>query len=82
MNTCQEQVLINKAELIQLRWRASYWEVQHSRSLQKIASLEETVRLLEARIKDLEHRLFGKKSEKATATSEASPSSLYSKRSL
>jgi transposase len=70
---CQEQVLINKAELIELRWQAKYWEAQHGRSLQKIELLKETVRLLEARIKDMKHRLFGKKSEKATATSETSP---------
>jgi len=70
----EEFVLIRKAELIELRWQANYWKAQHVRNTQIIDSLKENTRLLEARIKDLEHRVFGKKSEKATATSEAAPS--------
>ena len=67
-----EQVLISKGELIELRQRAHYWEAQHLQATRKIAELEQTVRELQARIKALEHRLFGKKSEQGnTQPSEA-----------
>ena len=67
-----EEVLINKGELIELRHQARYWEALYHRATSKNAELEQTVRELQARIKDLEHRLFGKKSEQGnTIPSEA-----------
>jgi transposase len=67
----QQWVTITKQEHIELRHRASYWEVQHARAKARIEALEQEIALKEAKIKDLQNRLFGKKSEKgATLASE------------
>ena len=63
----QEWVTITKQEHIELRHRASYWEAQHARAKSKIEELEREIALKDAKIKDLQNRLFGKKSEKARA---------------
>ena len=60
----QEWVLISKQERIDLKWQASYWEAQHARGKLRIADLEQDNLLKDAKIKDLQNRLFGKKSEK------------------
>lgn len=62
----QESVTISKQEHIELRHRASYWEAQHARAKSKVEALEQEIVLKDARIKDLENRLFGRKSEKCT----------------
>jgi transposase len=59
-----EWVTISKQEHIELRHRASYWEAQHGRAKAKIAQLEQELVVKDAKIKDLQNRLFGKKSEK------------------
>lgn len=60
----QDWVTITKQEHIELRQRASYWEAQHGRAKAKLAELEQALVVKEAKIKDLQNRLFGKKSEK------------------
>ncbi len=62
----QEWVRISKQDYIELRQRASYWEAQHGRAKAKIAQLEQELVIKDAKIKDLQNRLFGKKSEKQT----------------
>lgn len=59
--------MISKGELIELRHQARYWEAQHRHATSKIEELEQTVRELQARVKALEHRLFGKKSEQGNS---------------
>ena len=63
----QQWVTITKQEHIELCHRANYWEVQHARAKSRIEALEQEIALKEAKIKDLQNRLFGKKSEKDTA---------------
>ncbi len=60
----QQQVIITKQQDIEQRRRINYLEAQQVRSKIKITELERDIALKEARIKDLENRLFGKKSEK------------------
>ena len=60
----QEWVTITKQERIDLNWRASYWEAQHARAKSEIEKLRQEAILKDAKIKDLQNRLFGKKSEK------------------
>jgi len=60
----QEWVTITKQERIDLNWRASYWEAQHARVKSQIEALKQDNILKDAKIKDLQNRLFGKKSEK------------------
>jgi hypothetical protein len=63
----QQWVRITKQEHIDLTARASDWEAQHARAKAEIDKLREEVALEDAKIKDLQNRLFGKKSEKQRA---------------
>jgi hypothetical protein len=60
----QQWVVITKQERIELNWPASYWEAQHAQVKTQMEALKEENRLKDAKIKDLQNRLFGKKSEK------------------
>ena len=62
----QQWVTITKQEHIELRHQASYWEAQHARAINRIGELEQEILLKDAKIKDLQNRLFGNKSEKGT----------------
>ncbi len=58
---------MSKQDYIELRHRASYWEIQHGRAKAKIAQLEQELVVKDGNIKDLQNRLFGKQSEKPVA---------------
>ena len=62
----KQWVTITKQEHIDLRHRASYWEAQHRRTKSQVETLKQESILKDAKIKDLQNRLFGKKSEKNT----------------
>ena len=67
----QQLVTITKAEHVALIHRANYWTALHAQLKQKCARLEEDIQHKDARIRDLNNRVFGKKSEKqSTAISE------------
>jgi transposase len=77
----QQWEWITKQERIELDWRASYWQAQHDRLKIKYEKLEEEIKFLTAKNKDLQHRLFGKKSEKRSSPpSEKGDSPTLSKR--
>ena len=59
----QQWVTITKQERIEFSWRASYWEAQHDRVKTQMEALKEENLLKDAKIKDLQNRLFGKTSE-------------------
>ena len=63
----QQWVTITKQEHIDLTSRANYWEAQHARAKSEIEKLRQEAILKDAKIKDLQNRLFGKKSEKTSA---------------
>ena len=60
-------VTIPRKEFIRLRWDGNYWKAQHQRACEREAVLKEELAKKEALIKDLQHRLFDKKSEKKSA---------------
>jgi len=60
----QDRVTITKEEYINLTHQANYWKAQHEQVKQKNTKLEDENQYLKAKIKDLQNRLFGKKSEK------------------
>ena len=62
----QEKVLLTKAEHIRLKWEANYWKSQHRQAIEREATLKKQVEHLKARVRDLQHRLHGKKSEKSS----------------
>jgi len=60
----QQWVTITRQEHIDLTARAGDWEAQHARAKSEIDKLRQEAALKDAKIKDLQNRLFGKKSEK------------------
>ena len=77
----QQWVRITKQERIELQWRANYWERQHEQLKAKNAQLKQELLLRDAKVKDLQNRVFGKKSEKSgSLPSEKGDSPASSKR--
>ncbi|MCP5019390.1 MAG: transposase, partial [Ketobacter sp.] len=60
----QEMVSISKQERIDLDRQISYWKAQHAKAKIKIGQLEQDKLHQAGKIKDLQNRLFGKRSEK------------------
>ena len=63
----QQWVTIAKQERIELEWRGNYWQAQHARVKSQLEEAKQEIILRDAKIKDLQNRLFGKTSEKDTA---------------
>jgi len=63
-----EELLQNPAqlllELFQRRQQANYWKAQFQRSKEREAKLQQQLREQQAKIKQLQHQLYGRKSEK------------------
>lgn len=74
------RVEISKEEYIQLKWDARYWQRRHQQALVREEELKEKIEGLEARIRDLLQRLFGRRSEKGGAKPESQPSVAGSRR--
>lgn len=64
-------VAITQKELTRLKWEGRYWKAQHQRATEREARLKKEIEQKKALIRDLQHRLFGKKSE--TGASPAAP---------
>jgi len=64
----KEYITLSKEEYIELTWRAKYWQSQHARALDRETTLKQRVAELEAEVRDLKQRLYGKKSEKGGTT--------------
>ena len=60
----RERVTITKEEHVALIHRANYWAAQYTQLKQKFAKAEAESQRQDAKLKDLQNRLFGKKSEK------------------
>lgn len=67
----QVWVTITKEEYIELTHQANFWKAQHAQIKRKCAALEETCQYQDAKIKDLQKRVFGKKSEKQGAAAKS-----------
>ena len=63
----QQWITITQQEHIELTHKANYWEAQHARAKLQIEELKQEIIFNNAKTKDLQNRLFGKKSEKQTA---------------
>jgi Txe/YoeB family toxin of Txe-Axe toxin-antitoxin module len=62
----EQMVTISKQEHIQLITDRNYWQAQHTQAKQKMARLEQKILRQAGKIKDLQHPIFGKSSEKAS----------------
>ncbi|EQD76339.1 IS66 family element, transposase [mine drainage metagenome] len=58
----QQWVTLSQQEYIQLVWDARYWKTAHRRALRETA-LQNELEAAQARIRDLQKRLFGRQSE-------------------
>jgi len=65
-----EYIQITKAEYIQIKSDASYWNKQHNLATLREKRLKKKNKELEAIIRDLRQRLYGKKTEKGSSKSE------------
>lgn len=57
-----------RLQLIELRLQANYWRAQHQRAVQREAIAKEEIQRLRGEIRELERRLYGRKSETSAAT--------------
>ena len=58
------QIRVDKEECIDLRWAAAYWKAQHREAVEREADLKSGNEELRARIRELEGRLYGRRSER------------------
>ena len=61
------QVTITQQELLSLTRTAAYWQGQHKQAIAREKALKKTIEEQKAKIRDLNKRLFGKKSEKKSS---------------
>ncbi len=71
----QQTVLVPKQDYIELKSQAHYWQGQHARAVAREAQLKRELDGCKARIRDLEQRLYGKKSEKSSRAGGSEPRS-------
>src|SRR5712691_10348125 len=64
----KQTVVLRKQDYIALKWEANYWRAQHARLAQREAALKAQVEALEAQLRDLTQRLYGKKSEQSAGS--------------
>lgn len=64
----KQTVVLTKQDYIALKWEANYWRAQHAHLVQREAALKAQVEALEAQLRDLTQRLYGKKSEKSAGS--------------
>ena len=57
------QIRVDKEEYIGLRWAAAYWKARHGEAVQREADLKRDNEELRARIRELEGRLYSRRSE-------------------
>jgi transposase len=64
----EEYITLSKEEHIDLTCSAKYWQSQHARALDRETALKKRVAELEAEVRNIKQRLYGKKSEKGGTT--------------
>lgn len=77
----QTMVQLTKQKYIQLKWDSRYWHRQHDRAISREAALKQENEGLQAQIRDLKQRLYGKRSEKTVTQSEVQTNAGRSSRS-
>ncbi len=60
-------VLISEKEYLELKCEVGYWKTMHHKSSIREEILKQTIKEQEGKIRDLKHRVFGKKSEKKSS---------------
>ena len=63
-STAGVQIRVDKEEYIGLRWAAAFWKAQHREAVGREAELKSDNEELRARVRELEGRLYGRRSER------------------
>ncbi|OFZ44160.1 MAG: hypothetical protein A2485_07600 [Bdellovibrionales bacterium RIFOXYC12_FULL_39_17] len=58
------QILIFEKDYLELKWSVGYWQAMHQKAILREEKLKQIIKEQEGQIRDLQARLFGKKSEK------------------
>ncbi len=61
------QILVSEKEYLELKCEVGYWQTMHKKSSIREEILKRTIKEQEGKIRDLRHRVFGKKSEKKSS---------------
>ena len=61
-------MVLTKQDYLALKWEANSWRAQHARLVQREAALQAQVEALEAQLRALTQRLYGKKSEQSAGS--------------
>jgi hypothetical protein len=69
----QNLITLTQREYIELKWQSTYWEAQHARAVAREEELKKELLQKEAIIRDLNQRLYGKKTEKGGSKSDVNP---------
>ena len=64
LNEPSALVSIPEKEYLGLKSTAGYWQAMHTKAILREKKLQETIKELQGQIRDLRHRIFGKKNEK------------------
>ena len=70
LNEPSAQVVILEKEYLELKSDVGYWRAMHAKAIICEKILQQTIKEHEGQIRDLRHRIFGKKSEKPSAKKE------------
>ncbi len=70
LNEPSAQVVIFEKEYLELKSTVGYWRAMHGKAIFREKILKQTIKEQEGQIRDLRHRIFGKKSEKPNARDE------------
>jgi len=62
------QIRISEKEYLGLKCEVGYWRAMHNKSIVREKILKRIIKELEGKIRDLRHRVFGKKSEKKSSS--------------
>jgi len=62
--------IILEKEYLELKSDVGYWRAMHAKVIIREKILQQTIKEQEGQIRDLRHRIFGKKSEKPSAKEE------------
>ncbi len=63
-----KQILISEKEYLELKCEMAYWRAMHNKAITREEIQKQTIKEQEGQIRDLRHRVFGKKSEKKSSS--------------
>lgn len=70
LNEPSAKVVILEKEYLELKFAGGYWQAMHAKAIIREKILQQTIKEQKGQIRDLRHRIFGKKSEKPSAKEE------------